>query len=517
VGTDTISTGSVVLIKDHRVNFLSGQPTPTSIVGDTISWQYSNFKALDTLVFHFNINYPISVHRDDWIRYISTVYPTINDLRPGDNRFTLYHIVTGSFDPNDKRESHGNFYTTEDLASDEFLYYTVRFQNTGNDTALNVTLRDTLDSRLDWNSLEMIGGSHSYSLSIKDGNKVEWKFPNIKLVDSNRNEAGSHGYITYRVKPRSILQAGDTIRNDASIYFDFNPPVETNSCITIIRLPTPPQPSVSGIQDNYCSNQGIQKGKINNLPSPTSGTTATVKLEGNNLPIAADSTFAFDVSALSAGSHQLKVIYSNSTASDSLSKIFAVNAASTPDVNLSSTVTNIINLTTPVIVTATNAAGGGSTPLYTFASDRNFNIILQAEGNNNVLNITPANLLVGDNWIYVRMKTSLTCYAVQINIDSILLKRDAVTGIIDVNDPGRVINIYPNPFNKHINISGLNPTKSYEITFVDLNGKQLLKKQIQNSSQFNLPVRNYFSGMYILNLYDKKTQRLIGRIRILKQ
>src|SRR4030095_9014929 len=167
--------------------------------------------------------------------------------------------------------------------------------------------------------------------------------------------------------------------------------------------------------------------------------------------------------------------------------------------------------------TAANGAGGGTTPLYTFAKDRTLNTILQSEGSNNILNINPADLQVGDNWIYVRMKTSLTCYTAQTNIDSILLKRDAVTGIIDVNDPGRVINIYPNPFNRQIIINGLNATKRYEITIVDLNGKQILRKQVQNTSQANLSLRANSAGVYLLNVFDKQKQRLIGSVRLVKQ
>jgi hypothetical protein len=220
---------------------------------------------------------------------------------------------------------------------------------------------------------------------------------------------------------------------------------------------------------------------------------------------------------MSAGSHNVKVIYTNSTSSDSIIKTFTVTAAATPDVNVSANITNITSLANPVVVTASNAAGGGSSPVYTFASNRTFTTILQAEGSSNTLNINPSTLFVGDNWIYVRMKTSVTCYTNQTNIDSILLKRDAITGIIDVDDPGRVINIYPNPFNRQININGLNPTKQYEITIVDLNGKELLKKHIQNTTQFTLQLRDYPGGVYLLNIYDKRKQRLIGNVRTVKQ
>jgi hypothetical protein len=113
--------------------------------------------------------------------------------------------------------------------------YTVRFQNTGTDTAFNIVVRDTLDSKVDWNTLEMVSASHNYQLNIKEGNKLTWTFDNIQLPDSNINEAASNGYIIYRIKPKTSLLPGDTIINTASIYFDFNLPVQTNTEKTVVE------------------------------------------------------------------------------------------------------------------------------------------------------------------------------------------------------------------------------------------------------------------------------------------
>jgi hypothetical protein len=57
-------------------------------------------------------------------------------------------------------------------------------------------------------------------------------------VDSNTNEPLSHGFVRYRIQPKTNLSAGDSITNFAAIYFDFNEPVITNTAKTIIILPT---------------------------------------------------------------------------------------------------------------------------------------------------------------------------------------------------------------------------------------------------------------------------------------
>ena len=55
------------------------------------------------------------------------------------------------------------------------------------------------------------------------------------LPDSNANERKSHGFIRFRIKPKNTLVAGDSIKNKAAIYFDYNSPVITNSAITQIK------------------------------------------------------------------------------------------------------------------------------------------------------------------------------------------------------------------------------------------------------------------------------------------
>ena len=70
-------------------------------------------------------------------------------------------------------------------------------------------------------------------LSIKN-NVLEWTFRNISLPDSNTNESASHGYIIYRIKVVKNTKFNYYIHNKASIYFDYNLPVVTNTSSTYI-------------------------------------------------------------------------------------------------------------------------------------------------------------------------------------------------------------------------------------------------------------------------------------------
>jgi hypothetical protein len=55
---------------------------------------------------------------------------------------------------------------------------------------------------------------------------------NIYLPDSTSDEVGSHGYLTYKIKPISSVVLGDQISAKVDIYFDFNAPVITNNVTT---------------------------------------------------------------------------------------------------------------------------------------------------------------------------------------------------------------------------------------------------------------------------------------------
>jgi len=58
---------------------------------------------------------------------------------------------------------------------------------------------------------------------------VEFSFKNILLPDSTTNEPLSHGFVSYKINQKEGLPENTTIENTAYIYFDFNPPIVTNT------------------------------------------------------------------------------------------------------------------------------------------------------------------------------------------------------------------------------------------------------------------------------------------------
>jgi len=61
------------------------------------------------------------------------------------------------------------------------------------------------------------------------GSTLVWNFENILLPVSIPDTNIGKGYINFKIKPRAGYAVGDIIPNTASIYFDSNPPIITNT------------------------------------------------------------------------------------------------------------------------------------------------------------------------------------------------------------------------------------------------------------------------------------------------
>ncbi|MEM7369874.1 MAG: T9SS type A sorting domain-containing protein [Bacteroidota bacterium] len=144
--------------------------------------------------------------------------------------------IIGSYDPNDKQVLPKGIGETGQTRPGTRLQYVINFQNTGTDTAFKVVLTDTLSTNLDVQSFRIETSSHPYRLEVEGlGQPVlHFHFDNILLPDSNVNEPASHGYIQFSIDHDPSIPLGTEIENFADIYFDFNPPIRTNTVLNTL-------------------------------------------------------------------------------------------------------------------------------------------------------------------------------------------------------------------------------------------------------------------------------------------
>ena len=217
------------MYKPKTLNFITSDISPLTIHNDSISWVLDNLKPFQSKEFLiiFKLNSPSDpnpIDIGDTI-LIKGVINNPNDFNLNNNTHIIKQIVVNSFDPNDKICLEGNLLKQQNIG--EFIHYLIRFENIGNANATNIVVRDSIDiGTLDINTVEIVDVSHM-DVKLKTHSKyiLEFIFENINLsyIDSLND-----GYILFKVKLKNDLTFGDTIKNKAEIYFDFNKPIKTN-------------------------------------------------------------------------------------------------------------------------------------------------------------------------------------------------------------------------------------------------------------------------------------------------
>ncbi|MCE3280071.1 MAG: hypothetical protein K0S44_2262 [Bacteroidetes bacterium] len=222
-------SGQVQLTVNGPVNFsgiTTGALTP-SVNGNVFTYSIPDFGGIiNTQAFGLELMVDSTAGDGDNICVIVNVTPLGTDRDTTNNSYNFCYKVVNSHDPNIKE----TYPESVSMNYDGWLTYTVHFQNTGSAPAINITLKDTLDTQLDLTTFEAIAYSHHNQI-ILSGNALMIRFPNIYLSDSTSDADSSKGYFQYRIKPLSNLSCGSTIHNTASIYFDFNEAVVTNTTV----------------------------------------------------------------------------------------------------------------------------------------------------------------------------------------------------------------------------------------------------------------------------------------------
>ncbi len=228
----TVEDGIVWIQIDERITDFSFTVEPNEIDGThRVGWYYNNLAPAECLVIDFIVTAPLITSADQvGEEYCFPYYNARNRLEPP--KYTVE--LRCSYDPNDKAVTPSR---EDELALlDAEQIYKIRFQNTGNDYARKVVIRDTLDENLDLSTFDVISTSHPDQLNVtmNDGRAVAFEFDNIYLPDSTTNEPGSHGFVLYSIVPKDGLAIDAEVRNTAHIYFDFNPAIVTNTTRSIM-------------------------------------------------------------------------------------------------------------------------------------------------------------------------------------------------------------------------------------------------------------------------------------------
>lgn len=232
---NSVQSGTITLAYDDNVmDFLGATLAASNQSSGSLTWNFTDLSAFETRSFLviFNLNSPVEtppLNGGSVISYSAEIVG-LNDEYPTDISSNLNQTVVNSFDPNDKTCLEGATIGPSEIG--EYVHYIIRFENTGTANAENIVVKDVIDaSKFDVSSLIPIGGSHSF-VTRMDSNNVEFIFENINLPFADET---NDGYVAFKIRTKSNLVVGNSFSNSASIYFDYNAPIITNTAVTSIQ------------------------------------------------------------------------------------------------------------------------------------------------------------------------------------------------------------------------------------------------------------------------------------------
>lgn len=297
----TATTATVTAEINSKYATWMTSPAPTSTSGHTVTWNVS---------LSNNPSSPTVISLDgetgtfhtpgDTIHNTFYITPFGGDANPADNICNREDTSKTGYDPNYIEVSPAICISP----TTKRLTYTIHFENTGNDTAFNIYVMDTLAPTLNPNTLRIVSASAAMDISfIKEGGYTiaKFNFPDINLQDSSH-----HGFcdamVVYSIERYNNVPDNTHISNRAGIYFDDNPVVMTNQVDNVTGCDPNGVPQVQQHETSIYPNPATSE-LIIKTESNTYSTYTITNSIGQSLvqaPVAAGETKA-DIKALPAG------------------------------------------------------------------------------------------------------------------------------------------------------------------------------------------------------------------------
>ena len=332
-GNTQLDGNANVTFKTDKLRFAEATANNLSTIDSVLTFRFDDLNPFEerSIDISFIVALPPIANFADVLFFESSVpqFPGETDL--DNNIDTLFQTIRGAYDPNDKTILSANTIRPEALEEEHIVKYLIRFQNTGNDTAFNIFITDTLSGNHLPETLQPLASSHNYRTELSKSGNLTIYFDDILLVDSFANEPKSHGFFSYQVQLKNLVPADSVVRNTAHIYFDFNPPIKTNT--TLLKIESPPVVSNSSklnsfkklsVFPNPTSNvldiefEAQETAELNLILLDLSGTTISRKREkikfGKN-------KFRVDCADLPNGIYFLKLVGSNEKQSIKITKV----------------------------------------------------------------------------------------------------------------------------------------------------------------------------------------------------
>lgn len=277
----------------------------SDVIVDTAVFTYNDIIPQKSINEIFDIKWGAAeqVGQTATLKIVTELYN--NDVLIATKLDSIETIIRCSYDPNDKSVTPAGMGDEHFTLPNSSLQYLIRFENTGNDTAYNVVIYDTLNTALDYNTLKVIGYSHAVNTEITKNGIIAFHFNNIMLPDKATGGDKASGFVRFSIDQKAGIEDYTNICNKAAIVFDENKPIITNEVCNLIVENNPilagnkaPKSSTFFIYPNPASDKiNIPENTVNFTITNTYGVEMFVKGE--------------DVSGLAPGIYIVKLKMAN--------------------------------------------------------------------------------------------------------------------------------------------------------------------------------------------------------------
>jgi Secretion system C-terminal sorting domain len=236
-----VTNGTVVLNYSPKYADTIHFPVATSFSWNTTSWDWIGLINIGSKPYSI---FSAPEARGGSLGYLTigdtvhtsvSITPAIGDNNTANNTIVIVDTVRAGYDPNEIIVSPSGYIP----ASVTKLEYTINFENTGNDTAFNIYIIDSLSDYVDPKSFRILAASAKMTTTMLHSgihNILKFDFPNINLLDSS-HQGQCDGMVRFSINTYGGLGNGTTIFNHAGIYFDDNDVVMTNTVEDIVGTP----------------------------------------------------------------------------------------------------------------------------------------------------------------------------------------------------------------------------------------------------------------------------------------
>lgn len=235
IGTQQASNTVVTLVFPQEAYVLQSDLSFASPNEKSFVWNLGTIKPGEKKTIQIIDSIGLEATTGQMLHVNANVEANGTDLNLSNNSFAEEVEVVGALDPNDMLVSPKGDGPQGFISKEQWLTYTIRFENIGTYKATYVFLENSLPSGLDVSTFEVISSSHQFSYTINPQRMLMVSFLHINLPTATEDSVGAHGYFKYKIRPQKSIQGGSSIENNAKIFFDFESPIETNNVLNTIK------------------------------------------------------------------------------------------------------------------------------------------------------------------------------------------------------------------------------------------------------------------------------------------